>query len=573
MPLPHEPITYPDDLALYLHNSYRDGVMARRAGKPMTSPFPGTRLDLKDSFERGWLSALDPTAAAPAPRESGWYWGKDSAGWTILQYEPDQALSWDYRGSRYRFEEHLALRGVEIGSRILPPGEPDEATVERAATQVWGLYNQRHRVVGRGEGEWFVADHELPAGEFAAGPFETAFEADMELARMIVRSAILAVVPAAQATPDVAERVERALPEYKDECPHGFPMDPPCKFCIEMGVPPVSTTEAGTPGARWREEGKSDPHGDRYDRERATLCGGHLTDDEIANAVFLDPSIMNLTAAKDRIRWLSRQLQRAQMPASPAEASDLARADYIITQSGVLRENIAAAIAKDRALSISALDEVVAEREIYRCRWLGAVTREEADRMVAEAIATEHRKPDTNSHAHIIDMLRYWLGCIDTRDPDLHRLLLERNIVVTSLDGGNSPFQSYGAFPVADYPGATVAWIPIEGISKQGEQWYGLMKTPPAVASDLERAETIINRINNIRQTHAEDPDAVRDFAAGVALIGAVAEISAAVRRESERAGWDLAISNTLEILREEGWLGASEQRIASLAGNSLISR
>lgn len=63
-----------------------------------------------------------------------------------------------------------------------------------------------------------------------------------------------------------------------------------------------------TPGARWREDGKQDPHGQRYDCERAKLAMGHLSDDELANAVYLEPNIMTLTAAKDRIRWLSRQL-------------------------------------------------------------------------------------------------------------------------------------------------------------------------------------------------------------------------------------------------------------------------
>ena len=69
-------------------------------------------------------------------------------------------------------------------------------------------------------------------------------------------------------------------------------------------------TEAQTPGARWRKEGKPDPHGGRYDCERAQLAGGHMTDDEVANAMYLDPNIGNLTIAKDRIRWLSRQLEK-----------------------------------------------------------------------------------------------------------------------------------------------------------------------------------------------------------------------------------------------------------------------
>lgn len=69
--------------------------------------------------------------------------------------------------------------------------------------------------------------------------------------------------------------------------------------------------EAQTPGARWRQDGKPDPHGVRYDCERAQLCLGQMSDDELANAVYLDPSIGNLTAAKDRIRWLSRQLEQS----------------------------------------------------------------------------------------------------------------------------------------------------------------------------------------------------------------------------------------------------------------------
>ncbi|MCW2194976.1 hypothetical protein AB7M45_007749 [Bradyrhizobium elkanii] len=72
---------------------------------------------------------------------------------------------------------------------------------------------------------------------------------------------------------------------------------------------PGRPDEGQTPAARWRAAGEPDPHGVRYDCERAQLAGGDLTDDEVANAVFLDPSINNLTIAKDRIRWLSRKLE------------------------------------------------------------------------------------------------------------------------------------------------------------------------------------------------------------------------------------------------------------------------
>jgi hypothetical protein len=73
------------------------------------------------------------------------------------------------------------------------------------------------------------------------------------------------------------------------------------------------TAETKTPAARWREQGDRDPHAGKYDCERHDLVHGNLTDDEIANAVFICDhrtsleSIALLTAAKDRIRWLSRQ--------------------------------------------------------------------------------------------------------------------------------------------------------------------------------------------------------------------------------------------------------------------------
>ncbi|CRQ56866.1 hypothetical protein PAERUG_E15_London_28_01_14_04148 [Pseudomonas aeruginosa] len=83
----------------------------------------------------------------------------------------------------------------------------------------------------------------------------------------------------------------------------------------------------GTPGSRWAASGEPDPHGSRYDCERAALAMGDLTDDELANAVFMHgnerqtmaelvggatPAIAYLTAAKDRIRWLSRALAAAE---------------------------------------------------------------------------------------------------------------------------------------------------------------------------------------------------------------------------------------------------------------------
>lgn len=78
-----------------------------------------------------------------------------------------------------------------------------------------------------------------------------------------------------------------------------------------------------TPAALWREEGKPDPHDTRYDCERHETLGGRYTDDQIANAVFLQPNIQTTTNAKDRIRWLSRRLTKCEEALKPfAEYAD-----------------------------------------------------------------------------------------------------------------------------------------------------------------------------------------------------------------------------------------------------------
>lgn len=83
----------------------------------------------------------------------------------------------------------------------------------------------------------------------------------------------------------------------------------------------------GTPANHWASTGDPDPHDDRYNVERSNLTMGDYTDDELANAVYLYGNakprlediesgkgflpIVYLTAAKDRIRWLSRRLTDA----------------------------------------------------------------------------------------------------------------------------------------------------------------------------------------------------------------------------------------------------------------------
>lgn len=91
----------------------------------------------------------------------------------------------------------------------------------------------------------------------------------------------------------------------------------------DLGIP--ANTADSTPS---RVNKLKDPFSSYLDRERADLCLGDLSDDELANAVFMHgnpydrdreqtllsggiPSIAYVTAAKERIRWLSRQLNIA----------------------------------------------------------------------------------------------------------------------------------------------------------------------------------------------------------------------------------------------------------------------
>jgi hypothetical protein len=71
--------------------------------------------------------------------------------------------------------------------------------------------------------------------------------------------------------------------------------------------------EEAVRNAGWAARGEPDPHGDRYDRPREYLCGGHFTDDQVAFKVAMlgrndvDHEAV-LATARDRIRWLSRRL-------------------------------------------------------------------------------------------------------------------------------------------------------------------------------------------------------------------------------------------------------------------------
>lgn len=72
-----------------------------------------------------------------------------------------------------------------------------------------------------------------------------------------------------------------------------------------------------TPSSNWSQKGESDTLGDRSTGSRHELTLGNLTDDQLANSVFLHnhrevnvgvpTSFALLLAAKERILWLSRQ--------------------------------------------------------------------------------------------------------------------------------------------------------------------------------------------------------------------------------------------------------------------------
>lgn len=84
--------------------------------------------------------------------------------------------------------------------------------------------------------------------------------------------------------------------------------------CIETIRAALQTIDVkDTPAHVWKE----DPHKDRYNCKRSELPYGHLTDDALANAMYLcdhrtnSESLSYLDGAKNRIRWLSRQLEKA----------------------------------------------------------------------------------------------------------------------------------------------------------------------------------------------------------------------------------------------------------------------
>jgi len=139
--------------------------------------------------------------------------------------------------------------------------------------------------------------------------------------------------------PEVQVQLNTILEAFKQDleknvvkCHHETKFDPyddaNAYISWEIGLyskhnPIVEFVTPKTTSSSWFDKNEVDPHEKRFtDVERTTLALGRLTDDQLANAVYLhnhremnfeailsgEPSsIALLTAAKERIRWLSRK--------------------------------------------------------------------------------------------------------------------------------------------------------------------------------------------------------------------------------------------------------------------------
>lgn len=120
------------------------------------------------------------------------------------------------------------------------------------------------------------------------------------------------------------ERARRGLNDFVRACKdNGMKIDEVRTVMYQF----LGDTPASTPSSHWAADREADPHFGHYDKERAQLALGRLTDDELANAAFLHYDvrppfqdvldgkalmpIVYMTAVKERIRWLSRALDAA----------------------------------------------------------------------------------------------------------------------------------------------------------------------------------------------------------------------------------------------------------------------
>lgn len=87
----------------------------------------------------------------------------------------------------------------------------------------------------------------------------------------------------------------------------------------------------GTPSSKWQAEGEKDPHGSRYDCGRQEIAMGNLSDKDLA--LWACPSFAKegyRRAAADRIMWLSNRLDEIGSNRSLAASLDQERAALLM---------------------------------------------------------------------------------------------------------------------------------------------------------------------------------------------------------------------------------------------------
>lgn len=155
-----------------------------------------------------------------------------------------------------------------------------------------------------------------------------------------------------------------------------------------------------TPASHWQVEGQADPHGKAYDIERASLPLGWLSDDELANGVFMNYNapldvqgilekrchspIAWVTAAKDRIRWLSRRLQNLRAHLSASLSTQRETIHVLQTAATALRESNA-----ETAKALDDLVVAVKENRVATRAWQDPAER----RAAFEAIVSREAGP------------------------------------------------------------------------------------------------------------------------------------------------------------------------------------
>lgn len=149
-----------------------------------------------------------------------------------------------------------------------------------------------------------------------------------------------------------------------------------------------------TPAAHWRLDGEGDPHGSAYDIERAALPLGWLSDDELANGVFMNYNapldvqgilekrkhspIAWVTAAKDRIRWLSRRLQNLRAHLSASFSAEETVQNTLIEAAAALKS-----VDPDKAQGLLDLVEAM-KAGVVTHRWREPETRRAAFEKIVE---------------------------------------------------------------------------------------------------------------------------------------------------------------------------------------------